>query len=156
MDCILYRRIVDGDAELARAIFAMMDNVFEQDSRGISIERYVELLKRQDVLILGAFEGSIAVGGLSGILLPPALTRKPELLIYDVAVRNTHQRRGIGRMLMTEAMIIATRVGAKISWVVADNEDTHALDFYSAMGGDPSPVTIFTFDDEDATRSNLD
>jgi hypothetical protein len=30
-------------------------------------------------------------------------------------------------------------------FVAADNEDTHALDFYRALGGTASPVTIFEF-----------
>jgi aminoglycoside 3-N-acetyltransferase I len=31
-------------------------------------------------------------------------------------------------------------------FVAADNEDVHAIDFYKALGGTDSPVTMFTFD----------
>jgi len=31
--------------------------------------------------------------------------------------------------------------------VPADNEDTHEIDFYKALGGEPSPATVFTFSD---------
>ena len=33
-------------------------------------------------------------------------------------------------------------------FVPADNDDTHALDFYRAIGGVPAPVTMFTFGEE--------
>jgi len=31
--------------------------------------------------------------------------------------------------------------------VVADNADGHALDFYRALGGKPSSVTLFSFEE---------
>jgi aminoglycoside 3-N-acetyltransferase I len=43
----------------------------------------------------------------------------------------------------------AAAEGIHVAFVPADNEDTHALDFYRAIGGVPAPVTIFTFGDDD-------
>jgi len=37
-------------------------------------------------------------------------------------------------------------------FVAADNQDLHALDFYRAMGGEPSPVTIFSFTERSKKR----
>jgi aminoglycoside 3-N-acetyltransferase I len=42
----------------------------------------------------------------------------------------------------------AARAGITVAFVPADNDDTHALDFYRAIGGVPAPVTIFTFGEE--------
>ena len=39
----------------------------------------------------------------------------------------------------------AAAAGITEVFVPADNDDTHALDFYRALGGDPAPVTMFTF-----------
>jgi hypothetical protein len=41
----------------------------------------------------------------------------------------------------------ATSAGITVLFVPADMEDEHALEFYSALGGAPAPVTIFTFSD---------
>jgi aminoglycoside 3-N-acetyltransferase I len=41
----------------------------------------------------------------------------------------------------------AAVAGITVAFVPADNQDTHALDFYQALGGVPAPVTIFTFAD---------
>jgi aminoglycoside 3-N-acetyltransferase I len=71
--------------------------------------------------------------------------RSTELFVYDLAVRTDWQRRGIGRTLVTELLALARKSGIDTAFVPADNEDTHALDFYRAVGGVPSPVTLFTF-----------
>ncbi|MEO8482303.1 MAG: hypothetical protein ABI634_08850, partial [Acidobacteriota bacterium] len=39
----------------------------------------------------------------------------------------------------------AANAGIADVFVLVDNEDEHALDFYRAMGGASSPVTAFTF-----------
>jgi aminoglycoside 3-N-acetyltransferase I len=45
--------------------------------------------------------------------------------------------------------VTAAAAGITVAFVPADNEDVHALDFYSALGGIPAPVTIFTFGNSD-------
>jgi hypothetical protein len=40
---------------------------------------------------------------------------------------------------------LAAAVGIQDVFVPADNDDTHALDFYRAQGAVESPVTHFTF-----------
>jgi aminoglycoside 3-N-acetyltransferase I len=70
-----------------------------------------------------------------------------EVFIYDVAVRGDHQRRGIGRQLVTVLCAAASAAGVRDVFVPADSTDGHALDFYRALGGVPAPVTMFTFSD---------
>lgn len=55
--------------------------------------------------------------------------------------------RGVGRQLMSTLRSQAAGQGIRVVFVAADNEDTHALDFYRALGGVPAPVTIFSFGD---------
>ena len=53
----------------------------------------------------------------------------------------------LSRLLSREDFwALAAAEGIGVVFVPADDEDTHALDFYRAMGGEPQPVTIFTFD----------
>ena len=72
-------------------------------------------------------------------------TETSELFIYDIAVREADQRQGVGRRLVKELSQQAAAAGIAELFVAADNEDTHALDFYRALGGAASPVTIFEF-----------
>ncbi len=65
--------------------------------------------------------------------------------IYDLAVRVDRQRRGIGRRLVSYVPASAAECGITDVFVPADDEDEHALEFYRALGGAPSAVTIFTF-----------
>jgi aminoglycoside 3-N-acetyltransferase I len=51
---------------------------------------------------------------------------------------------GIGRRLVEALRDAANAIEADV-FVPADDEDLHALDFYRALGGEPAPVTIFTF-----------
>jgi aminoglycoside 3-N-acetyltransferase I len=68
-----------------------------------------------------------------------------EIFIFDVAVHADHQRRGVGRRMVTLLREEAARAGIETVFVPADNDDEHALDFYRALGGVAAPVTIFTF-----------
>ena len=67
------------------------------------------------------------------------------IFIYDIAVVPAHQRQGVGRALVEALREMPAADGIDVVFVPADNDDTHALDFYRALGGDPAPVTIFTF-----------
>ncbi|MBK8171000.1 MAG: GNAT family N-acetyltransferase [Sandaracinaceae bacterium] len=60
-------------------------------------------------------------------------------------MRSDRQRLGVGRALMSELIRLAKASAIRVSFVPADNEDAHALDFYRALGGEESPVTFFTF-----------
>jgi aminoglycoside 3-N-acetyltransferase I len=124
---------------------AMMAAVFEEDREALSDDYVRALLERDDFWAVVASDAGAVVGGITAHTLP--LTRSPmaELFIYDLAVVADRQRMGIGRALLTELLSLATAAGISTSFVAADDEDTHALDFYRALGGNASPVTLFTF-----------
>jgi aminoglycoside 3-N-acetyltransferase I len=39
----------------------------------------------------------------------------------------------------------AAAAGVTVLFVLADNEDAHALDFYRGLGAAPTPTTMFSF-----------
>jgi aminoglycoside 3-N-acetyltransferase I len=129
-----------------------MAAVFEEDAEAPSLsDAYLErLLANPAFWALAAFEGKDIVGGITAHVLPMTRVEASELFVYDLAVREDYQRKGIGRRLMTTLHEAAQAEGIQIMFVPADNEDGHALDFYRAIGGDPAPVTIFTFGADDA------
>lgn len=139
------RRLVVGDRDLARQLFAVMAEVFEESSEPLS-DLYIDaLLSRETFWAFAALSGKEVVGGLTAHMLPMTRSESAEVFIYDVAVRTDRQREGIGRHLVTALRSDATAAGYGDVFVPVDSADDHALDFYRALGGVPAPVTMFTF-----------
>ena len=144
---MLIRRLGADDRELARATFVMMAEVFDEPRRPLSDEYVDELLARDDFWALAAIEDDeMPVGGITAHVLP--MTRSParELFVYDVAVREDRQRRGIGRAMIVELCAQAGKAGLESVFVAVADEDVHAMDFYRGVGGAESPVSMFSFD----------
>lgn len=142
------KRLKAGDREVAKVLFTVMAEVFEE-GRGELSDGYLDrLLGREDFWAIAAFVDNDIVGGLTAHTLPMTRAEYSEIFIYDIAVRSDHQRKGIGRGLIEELRSQAAGMGIRELFVPADNEDVHALDFYRALGGEAAPVTIFTFTDD--------
>jgi aminoglycoside 3-N-acetyltransferase I len=139
-------KLAPGDEALARATFAMMAEVFENEGEPISLGYARRLLARNDFWALAAVDDDEVIGGLTAHALPMTRNETTELFIYDIAVRTDRQRRGVGRALMNELFTLGTAAGVQVFFVPAENEDVHALDFYRSVGGTPAPVTFFTFE----------
>ncbi len=122
-----------------------MAAVFEEDHEGLGDAYVNALLAREDTWVLAATLDDEVVGGLTAHSLPMTRAEAREIFIYDVAVRPDHQRRGVGRLLMSRLAQLARHARVSLLFVPADDEDTHALDFYRALGGAASRVTFFTF-----------
>ncbi len=138
-------RLQQGDRELARTLFALMAEVFDEPCEVLG-DRYLDrLLARQDFWAFAAFDGDQIIGGVTAHSLPMTRSETAEVFIYDLAVRQDHQRKGVGRHLVAELRKSAAASGIEHVFVSADNDDVHALDFYRALGGNASPVTLFTF-----------
>jgi aminoglycoside 3-N-acetyltransferase I len=179
MDALKIFRLGPGDEALAREMFTTLTDVFGEDD-GADDERgeplrdadIAALMRRRDFWALVAIEatgaagagegvgghgtGGTVVGGLTAHALPMTRDRSTELFIYDLAVPTDRQRRGIGRALVATLLSLGREAGIGVAFVPADNEDTHALDFYRAVGGEESPVTFFTFATDTAPGGDND
>lgn len=123
----------------------MMADVFSEECEQLTDGYLDRLLSREDFWAIAAFVGDDIVGGITAHTLPMTRTESSEIFIYDIAVRGDRQRKGVGRHLVTALREAAGEMGIRDVFVPADNDDVHALDFYRALGGVPSPVTFFTF-----------
>jgi len=139
------RRLGKGDRALAQRLFALLAEVFEEPRAPLGDAYVAGLLARADFWVVAAFDGAELVGGLTAHVLPMTRSESAELFIYDIAVRGDYQRRGVGRRLVADLRSRGADAGVHETFVAADDEDTHALDFYRALGGNPTPVTIFDF-----------
>ena len=139
-------RLTSADGALAKEVFATMAAVFDEENEPLGEAYVARLLARADFWALGALAGDEVIGGLTGHVLPMTRSESSEIFLYDLAVRADHQRRGVGRLLVNHLITAAGEAGIASVFVPADDDDDHALDFYRAIGGDPAPVTIFSFD----------
>lgn len=145
MMTIRVRRLTPADRELARRVFAVMVETFEEESQPLGDAYLDRLLSRPGFWALAALDGDVVVGGLTAHTLPMTRGEESEIFIYDLAVHPRHQRRGAGRLLIDTLRAEAAAAGVSSVFVPADDEDEHAIDFYRATGGVSSPVTFFTY-----------
>lgn len=140
------KRLTSGDREEARTLFKLMAEVFSEDCSDVLRDGYVDqLLERREFWAIAAFSGGEIIGGVTAHTLPMTRSESSEIFIFDLAVRPDYQRHGVGRRLVTALRELASEVGIHEVFVAADNQDVDALDFYRALRGVASPVTIFTF-----------
>ncbi|POH61211.1 GNAT family N-acetyltransferase [Arthrobacter glacialis] len=139
------KRLARGDEAVAAVLFAMMAAVFDEGSAPLSEEYVRKLLGSDSFWAMAAFDGADVVGGLTAHTLPMTRSPSSEVFIYDLAVREDHQRQGVATRLVDELRTGAARIGIYNVFVPADNEDAGALEFYRAQGADAAPVTFFTF-----------
>lgn len=134
------------DSALAQQLFELMACIFEEDAVRLGQDYVLELLSKDSFWAYAALLNGEIVGGLTAHVLPMTRARSRELMVYDLAVRQESQRTGVGRTLMLAAIADAAAAGIGSVFVAAENVDEHAVAFYQALGGDPAPCTIFTFE----------
>ena len=137
------RGLESGDVSLAKQLFALFAAVFETGDTEVSNDYAAALLAQPSLWAYVATLDDVVVGGLTAHTLPMTRSESAEIFLYDLAVDASAQRRGIGRQLVTGLVADAAAAGIDVVFVPADNDDTHALDFYRAIGGRPAEVTIF-------------
>lgn len=154
MNEIRIQRLGAEDRETARQLFVVMATVFDEGCETLGDSYLDRLLESKSFWAFAAFLGDELVGGVTAHTLPMTRSEAEEVFLFDIAVRNEHQRKGIGGQLVKALREAAAEEGIEVMFVPADNEDTHALDFYRALGGEPAAVTIFSFSGRPATRLN--
>jgi aminoglycoside 3-N-acetyltransferase I len=92
------------------------------------------LLDRDDFIPLVAFADSKVVGGLAAYVLRKFEQERSEIYIYDLAVDETHRRRGIATGLINKLKEIARERGAWVIYVQADHGDDPAIKLYESLG----------------------
>jgi len=94
-----------------------------------------------------ALDGDLVVGFVSGVIYLHPDKPAPELWINEIGVTPTHQRQGIGKMLLQSILKDARQSGCAEAWVLTERGNTAAMAMYTSVGGveeTPDP-TMFTF-----------
>jgi aminoglycoside 3-N-acetyltransferase I len=148
MAALHIRRLGLGDRGLARTLFTVMAEVFEEEHAALSDVYIDQVLAQRTFWAVAACDGATVVGGLTAHILPMTRNETSELFIYDLAVRADRQRNGFGRQLIAATRALAAAAGITTVMVQADADDTEALAFYRAVGGEETSVAFFVFADD--------
>jgi aminoglycoside 3-N-acetyltransferase I len=92
------------------------------------------LLTSGHFLALAALNGDEVIGGLAAYELNKFEQERSEIYIYDLAVAESHRRRGIAMALIERLKTIAASRGAYVIYVQADLGDDPAIALYTKLG----------------------
>jgi aminoglycoside 3-N-acetyltransferase I len=132
------RRLGTGD----RALYAAMLDVFGEafaDRETYGARRpgpaYVERRLADPAFVaLVALDGERVIGALAGYELAKFEQERSEFYIYDLAVAETHRRRGVATALIAAFRAIARAHGGWVVFVQADHGDDPAIALYGKLG----------------------
>jgi aminoglycoside 3-N-acetyltransferase I len=102
-----------------------------------------QLLSKQHFIALVAMKGAEVVGGLAAYELDKFEQDRREIYIYDLAVAQSHRRKGVATGMIGELRRIASRRSVYIIFVQADPGDGPAVALYESLG---TKETAYHFD----------
>jgi len=91
-------------------------------------------LGREHVVALAGFAGGEVAGGLVAYELDKFEQARREIYIYDLAVAETHRRRGLATALIRALVEHAKGRNAYVIFVQADHGDDPAIALYQKLG----------------------
>jgi aminoglycoside 3-N-acetyltransferase I len=132
------RRLAPGDGALFEAMLDLFGTAFgEFGTYGAARPgpQWRERLLGMDTFTaLVALDGPDVVGALAGYELVKFEQERSEFYIYDLAVAETHRRRGIATSLIGTFGRLAKARGGWVVFVQADYEDSPAVALYDKLG----------------------
>ncbi len=124
----------------------MFNVVFEEEYPTIGSEANSQRLLDDDrFIVLVALADNEVVGGLTAYELQKYYSDTSEIFIYDLAVKPEYQRMGIGKGLIQSLKEYCLKHGIKEFFVMAHEEDKHAIEFYRVTGGKSEKVVNFVY-----------
>ena len=140
------KRLTKENVLIFKSLVHLFNTVFEEDESNIGNEKHLsDLLGNNHFIALVALHGGEVVGGLTAYELPLYYSRPSEIFLYDLAVSIKHQRKGIGKRLIQKLKEYCAENHIQEFFVLAHEEDEHAVEFYRATGGRSEKVVNFVY-----------
>ncbi len=138
----LSHKDVDKFTELIR----LFEKVFEMTNFKIPGEKYlIQLIAKEDFIVFVAMSDNKIVGGLTAYTLQQYYSVTPLAFIYDIAVSSVAQRQGVGKLLISNLTKHCKENGFEEMFVLADEVDEHAIEFYRSTGATEERVRNFNY-----------
>ncbi|MEL6874809.1 MAG: AAC(3)-I family aminoglycoside N-acetyltransferase [Pseudomonadota bacterium] len=121
-----------------RAMMRMFSEAFEDPENYEAAppsDSYVRVLlgKAHFIALVAEEEGEV-VGGIAAYELEKFEQERSEIYIYDLAVSQTHRRKGIATAMINHLRTLAAARGAWMVFVQADHGDDPAISLYQSLG----------------------
>lgn len=139
------RKLNTKDSEALLQLRKLYNEVFETESEKTSPVYMDELLNNSALIFFVAEQDAEIIGGLTAHILPSLYSEKPEVFIYDIAVKQNLQRKGIGGKLINHLLEYCSKLGYREVFVPALTEDVHACNFYKKIGAEEEDVKHYSF-----------
>lgn len=127
-----------ADAPAMRQMLDLFGVAFEQVetySAHQPDDAYLQtLLGSATFIAIAARDGDTVIGGLAAYVLPKFEQPRAECYIYDLAVAESHRRRGVATGMIAELQQLAAERGIAVIFVQADYEDPPAVALYEKLG----------------------
>jgi len=147
------RKLTREDIFSFEALLHLFNIAFEEERALGSNAHLSTLLSDEHFIAMAAFSENKVIGGLTAYKLPMYYSDGSEIFLYDMAVHPDHQRKGIGKQLLDFLKEYCIQHGISVFFVLAHEEDEHALEFYRSTGGQREHVANFLYEIEpDNTR----
>ena len=144
------KRLAEPDLPAFKSLVDLFNAVFEEDASNIGDEAdLAKLLGNPRFIVLVALAEHEVAGGLTAYELPLYYAERSEVFLYDMAIKPDYQRMGIGRELIRRLKDQCLEKGTKQFFVLAHEEDEHAIEFYHATGGKSERVLNFLYETSD-------
>jgi ribosomal protein S18 acetylase RimI-like enzyme len=132
------RALGPGDVRVMRDMLALFGEAFEEPDTYTADQPTDEylggLLAGTTFIAIAALDGPEVVGGIAAYVLPKFEQARSEIYIYDLAVAESHRRRGIATAMIEHLRTMAAARGAWVIYVQADHGDEPAIRLYTSLG----------------------
>lgn len=140
------KKLTATDTPSFKTLVDLFVEVFEEPRRPLKNEGLHALLADPLFHVFVAEVSGNIIGGCTIYQLSRYYAEKPEWFIYDVAVRQEFQNKGIGKQLINVVKQSAVQSGIGSLFVLAHSDDEQAVKFYHAARGTAEMVNLFAFD----------
>ena len=141
------KQLTKKDLSTFKSLINLFNLVFEEEKPSIGSDaNSLKLLGSHSFIAIVAVSKNEVLGGLTAYKLPMVYSDDSEILLYDMAVKPEYQRMGIGKAIIQYLKGYCLKNGIKGFFVMAHEEDKHAIEFYRATGGKNEKVVNFLYE----------
>jgi len=125
------KKLTPNDLTRFIELIKVFEVVFEMENFQMPPrEHLAKLLAKPDFMVFVVIQDNVVIAGLTIYTLEQYYATKPLAYIYDLAVKTSLQRQGIGQRLIKAVNTHCKDLGYEEVFVQADKVDDYALDFY--------------------------
>jgi len=140
------KRLTKEDLSTFNLLINMFSMVFEEGESDVGNDaNSLRLLGSNNFIAIAAISENEVAAGLTAYELPMYYSEYSEIFLYDLAVKPEYQRIGIGKRLLQSLKEYCIKNGIKEFFVLAHEQDEHAIEFYRSTGGKSEKVVNFLY-----------